>query len=158
MDCRRRPRYRCAMRRILCLIFLCAAPTLFAADEGRIIKVLPFLVDTNGNIARSPSLFDRDAYQAYLHVHTNDVSGMRYDVQCSAMENLKLRLEIRVTGTNNTLQTKTLETDVPAGRFENWTHLKLTGDDYKNSGTFVAWHATLWKDSTQLSEQKSFLW
>ena len=113
---------------------------------------------TNGNIARSPSLFDRNAYQAYLHIHTNDVSGMRYDVQCRAAENLKLRLEIRVTGTNNTLQTKTLETDVPAGRFENWTQLKLTGDDYKNSGTIVAWHATLWKDSAQLSEQKSFLW
>jgi hypothetical protein len=150
--------YRSTMRRILFLIFLCIAPALFAADEGRIIKVLPFLVDTNGNIAKSPSLFDRDAYQKYLHSHTNDVAGIRYDVQCSATETLKLRLELRGTGTNSTLQTFTLETNVPAGRFENWTKIGLTGDDYKNAGSIVAWHATLWKDDTQLSEQKSFLW
>jgi hypothetical protein len=146
------------MRRILTLIFLCAAPALLAADEGRIIKVLPLLVDTNGNIAKSPSLFDRDAYQAYLRAHTNDVSGIRYDVQCSASEPLKLRVELRVTGTNNTPQTRTLETDVPAGRFENWTQVKLSGADYQNAGAILAWHATLWKDDTQLSEQKSFLW
>ena len=146
------------MRRILFLMLLGCAPALFAADEGKIIKVLPFLVDTNGHIARSPSLFDRDAYQAYLHTHASEVLGIRYDVQCRASENLKLRLEIRAVGTNNTPQIKTLETDVPAGRFENWAQIKFLGEDYKNAGPIVAWRASLWKNDSQLSEQKSFLW
>ena len=35
-------------------------------------------------IAKSPSLFDRDAYQAYLREHTNEVSAMRFDIQWQA--------------------------------------------------------------------------
>ena len=75
---------------ILPLLFLLGVATHLQADSntnaesGRILKVLPFLVDTNGTIAQSPSLFDRDAYQFYLLEHTNDVSGMRIDVQWKA--------------------------------------------------------------------------
>ena len=32
----------------------------------------------------SPSLFDRDAYQAYLRQHTNEISAIRFDVLWSA--------------------------------------------------------------------------
>jgi len=35
------------------------------AVTGQVVKVLPFLMDQQGRIAVSPSLFDRDAYQAF---------------------------------------------------------------------------------------------
>jgi len=55
---------------------------MLAADAvtGKVVKVLPFFLDAQGRIAKSPSLFDRDVYQAYLREHTNEVSGVRFDV------------------------------------------------------------------------------
>jgi len=34
----------------------------------------------------------------------------------------------------------------------------LTGDDYKKFGELLAWRVTVWDGTTQLAEQKSFLW
>ncbi len=148
------------MRRILITLLLCCSPALFAAETapGQLVKVLPFFLDPEGRIAKSPSLFDRDAYQAYLRTHTNEISGLRYDVQCSADQKLKLRLELRGLGADSKPKIKILESEVVPGSFNNWTEIKLTGDDYKNFGAVLAWRATLWNGDQQLSEQKSFLW
>ena len=58
-------RYSFFMRRpILILAFcfmLCAGA---AAATGSVIKVLPQFLDLKGRTALSPSLYDRDAYQA----------------------------------------------------------------------------------------------
>lgn len=137
-----------------------------AADAvtGRVLKVLPFFVDQEGRIAKSPSLFDRDAYQVYLLQHTNEVSGVRYDIQWKATiapeEKLKLQVELRgFGGTNNVPKLQTLITNVvPEKKHGQWTNLLLTGQDYKNFGTVVAWRATLWNGDQLLDEQKSFLW
>ena len=147
------------------LIIACLALSSYAclaadAVSGRVIKVLPFLLDTNGVEAKSPSLFDRDAYQAYLLIHTNEVSGMRFDVLWTADKSpdLKLRVDLRGMGPTNQPTVKTLETAVKAGYFRKWTELPLTGADYKNFGSVVAWRVTLWEGDKQLGEQKSFLW
>ena len=58
------------MRRLLTVLALFASFASFAAATGEVVKVLPFLLDTHGQIAKSPSLFDRDAYQAYLRTLT----------------------------------------------------------------------------------------
>ncbi len=50
------------------------------AVTGRVIKTLPLFLDLQGHDALSPSLFDRDAYQAYLRQHTNEISAIRFDV------------------------------------------------------------------------------
>ena len=148
------------MRRILITLLLCCSPALFAAETapGQLVKVLPFFLDTQGRIAKSPSLFDRDAYQAYLRKHTNEISGLRFDVQCSADEKLKLRLELRGVGEGSKPKLKTIEAEVAAGSFNNWTEIKLVGEDYKNFGAVIAWRATLWSGDKPLGEQKSFLW
>ena len=147
------------------LIIACLALSSYAclaadAVSGRVIKVLPFLLDTNGVESKSPSLFDRDAYQAYLLVHTNDVSGMRFDVLWKAEKSpdLKLRVELRGVGQTNQPTVKTLEMLVHAGYFRKWTEFPLTGDDYKNVGNVVAWRVTLWDGDKQVGEQQSFLW
>jgi hypothetical protein len=132
------------------------------AASGRVFKVLSFCLDQQGQIAKSPSLFDRDAYQAELRANTNLVSGLRYDVLWSAKNTgeapLKLRLELRGTSTNNLPRLKTLEAEVKPGYFRKWTPLKLELDEFRSFSSLTAWRATLWNGDIMLGEQKSFLW
>ncbi len=136
-----------------------AAP---AAKSGRVVKVLPLLLDLKGHDAISPSLFDRDAYQVYLHEHTNEVSAVRFDVLWSASNTakmeLKLRLELRGYDTNSLPRQTTLEQTVTPHFFRHWTSLTMGGNDYKNFGNATAWRATLWAGDQMIGEQKSFLW
>ena len=98
---------------------------------------------------------------AYLRVHTNQIAGVRYDVQWKADAgdgSLKVRLELRGTLDGNLPKAKTVETEIAPGTSGEWTEIKLTGDDYKAFGPIVAWRTTLWSGTNQLGEQKSFLW
>jgi len=131
-----------------------------AADS--VIKVLPLFLDLQGHDAKSPSLFDRDAYQAYLRQHTNEVSAMRVDVFWKAAHakdsKLKLRAELRGTSEGGMPHQIVLESDVTPASYRTWTSLKLEGDDWRNFGSLVAWRVTLWNGDQLLGEQKSFLW
>ena len=153
-----------AMRRILIALLIGSSFAVFAAAAvtGKVVKVLPLLLDTQGRVAKTPSLFDRDAYQAWLRIHTNEISGIRYDVLWKAGksngEKLTLRIELRSMGEASQPQLKTIETPVSAGFSGKWTELTLGGDDYKKLGAVTAWRATLWNDAQLLGEQKSFLW
>ena len=153
------------MRRLLVLLFLlgslAASPAADTAT-GRVIKVLPLFLDSQGRAALTPSLFDRDAYQAYLRQHTNEISAVRFDILWKAADvgngRLKLRLDLRGGGTIGLPSAAMLEQAFTAVRFHRWTSLTLDGVDYKNFGSLVAWRATLWSDDRLLDEQKSFLW
>lgn len=146
---------------LISLGLVAAAP---AADSvtGKIVKVLPFFLDRQGRDAKSPSLFDRDAYQAYLREHTNEVSAIRFDVLWKAVkspdEKIKIRVEVRGVGADSVPKLKTLEVDAVPGTFRKWTEIPLAGEDYKNFGAVVAWRVTLWNGGRLLGEQKSFLW
>jgi hypothetical protein len=150
------------MRRLLTILLLSVSFATLAADAGRVVKVLPFLIDQQGRIAKSPSLFDRDAYQAYLRIHTNDVSGIRYDVLwqagTSAGPGLKLRVELHGAGEASLPKAKTLEAEIAPGKTGAWTEMKFDGDEYKYFGSITAWRATLWSGTNLVDEQKSFLW
>lgn len=153
------------MRALLILLFSLGLFTAaHAADSaaGKVVKVLPLLLDQEGRAATSPSLFDRDAYQVFLRDHTNEVSALRFDVLWkaakSAGKKLKLRTELRGIGAGGRPVLKTLETEVAPGTFRQWTSLTLGGDDYKNFGSVVAWRVTLWNGGQLFGEQKSFLW
>ena len=152
------------MRTLLILLFSLGLflPADAADSAGRVIKVLPLFLDREARDAKSPSLFDRDAYQAYLRNHATEVSAIRYDVQWKAEKNpaakFKVRLELRGIGDAGVPKLKTLEAEVVPGTFSQWTELTLGGDDYKKFGTAVAWRVTLWSGDRQLSEEKSFLW
>jgi len=156
------------MRVLLLILFLLSSSGfVFAAETtnavtGRVLKVLPLLLDAQGQDSVSPSLFDRDAYQMQLREHTNEVSGIRFDVQWKAArsvdEKLKIRIEARGFGKGGVPQMKIFETEVTRGFFSRWTSFTLTGDDYKKFGPLAAWRATLWNGDQLLSEQKSFLW
>ena len=153
------------MRRVFAVILTVAglvAWPAFAAT-GRVIKVLPTFLDLQGKHALSPSLYERDAYQAFLRKHPEQRSGMRFDVEWKTrggvFEPLKLRVELRGVAKGDVPGTTTLETVLkPGGWFNRWTCLKLTGEDYRRIGDVTAWRVTLWEGDQLLSEQKSFLW
>ena len=153
------------MRWPLMILLLLGSLIMSPATEtmtGKIVKVLPLFLNLKGKDALTPSLYDRDAYQVFLRAHTNEVSGMRFDVLWStsnAIEtNLIVRLELRGIGHAGVPSQTTLEQSVTPHYFRHWTSLPLTGDDFRNFGEVVAWHATLWSDKKLLSEQNSFLW
>ena len=154
------------MRRALLLttlLLLSALAAPAASVSVRVIKVLPTLLDLQGRHTIWPSLYDRDAYQALLRQHPDQVSGMRFDVEWKArhikVATLKLRLELRRLAPGALPKVTVLESEVkPGGFFGSWTTFYLKGDAYKNDGPVSAWRATLWAGDTKLGEQKSFLW
>src|SRR5215469_9829011 len=92
------------MRRLLIsLVWLGSLATALAGDAatGRVVKVLPFFLDLKGYSALSPSLYDRDAYQAYLRRHVNQRSAIRFDVlwKTSNTGAAKLKLHVELRGT-----------------------------------------------------------
>jgi hypothetical protein len=158
------------LRAFLCLFISVAALTTaapaHAASEaigGRVKKVLPHLLDRNGHHTASPSLFDRDAYQAYLRRNPDQVSGIRYDVQWKARRaegrKLTVRVELRGLYDGKVPRETTLE-ETYDGRssIREWTGLELTGKAYAEFGKITAWRATLWSGEEMLDEYTSFLW
>jgi hypothetical protein len=158
--------YLSAMRRSSCyLSLLCGfALTLSAeAATGRILKVLPLFRDLKGRTALSPSLYDRDAYQAVLLQHPERRSGIRYAIEWKtsdpAWEPLKVQIELRGIAQGGYPRQLVLSEPVkPSGWLGSWTDLVLEEKEYKTLGEVTAWRVTLWEGSTLLGEQKSFLW
>ena len=150
-------------RLLLSLLLLGSLSAAFAGDAaGRVVKVLPLFLDVQGHEALSPSLYDRDAYQAYLRRHTDQRSAIRFDVLWKASNTgeatLKLRVELRGLGQNGMPHQATLEQPVEPHFFRHWNSLTLGGADCKDFGELVAWRVTLWSGDQRLGEQKSFLW
>ena len=133
------------------------------AATGRVIKVLPQYLDLKGRNSLTPSLFERDKYQAYLRDHTNECSGMQFQVQWKVKGErsapLKLKMELRGVSQGDFPRQLVLEKVVePRGWYSYWDGLKLVGEEYRNFGRLTAWRATLWEGERMLGEQKSFLW
>jgi hypothetical protein len=146
------------------ILLLFAVLPVFAdgREKGRIVKMLPLFLDLKGHDAVSPSLYDRDAYQAYLRRHTNEISAIRFDflwqVENPSAAKYELRVELRGIGEGSKPTQTTLEQEVTPPLLRRWNSLTLGGADYKKFGELVAWRATLWRGDRLLSEQKSFLW
>jgi hypothetical protein len=142
-------------------VVLCGLPA--QAATGKVIKVLPLFLDLKGRQALSPSLYDRDAYQAILHQHPEKRSGLRYAIQWKTKggvwEPLKLRLEVRGIAEGNVPRELTIDKNVdPGGRFSRWSSITLGREEYAVLGEVTAWRVTLWEGEQMLGEQKSFLW
>jgi hypothetical protein len=150
------------MYRVICTmwVLLCAGLVLDAAPAtGKVIKVLPHFLDLEGRHALTPSLYDRDAYQAQLRTHPAERSGVRFDIQWrSAAKDLLLRVEVRGTKDGKS-QNKVLESVLPKPTsWGRWSALSLSGEEYKQFGEISAWRVTLWSGTQMLDEQLSFLW
>lgn len=146
----------------LVLILLLLATFPVVADTGRVVKVLPHFLDLQGRSALSPSLYDRDAYQAQLRQHPVQRSGMRFDIlwRARSLTNTlaKLRVELRGTAKGSLPSQITLETEGRITGTSHWAKLFLDGEKYKTFGEITAWRVTLWSGEEMIGEQKSFLW
>ena len=154
------------MRRVLTLLVLLGLLALPAAAEtyGRVKKVLPQLLDLQGRHTISPSLYNRDAYQAQLRRNPEQCSGMRFCVLWKAWVPkgtvLKLRIEARGSAPGKLPFQKAIDQDFTMGssKLARWTNVTIDGDDFKKLGELTAWRVTLWEGDQQVAEQKSFLW
>ena len=144
---------------ILTVLVLVAASA--SAATGKVIKVLPHFLDHKGRHALSPSLYDRDAYQAKLRTNPALRSALRWDVKWRVrgglFGTLKLKVEMRGVATGNLPRQATLEHEIKSGK-SDWTSLTLDGEEYKKLGEVTAWRVTLWEGDQMICEQKSFLW
>jgi len=152
------------MRRMIQLVVPClllSTGMTFAAS-GRVVKVLPHYLDLEGRHSVSPSLYDRDAYQAELRKHPDKRSGIRFDILWRARgatkEKATLRVELRGTARGNLPTETTIESEVRITGTSHWAMVKLDGEAYKKFGEVTAWRVTLWSGDQLLGEQKSFLW
>ena len=141
---------------LLLVLATCSA----GAADARLLKVLPHFLDAEGRHTLSPSLYERDAYQAMLRKKPELISTLRFDVNWKAgavKTGLKLRLEVR--GGKPDVKPVVLEETIKPGRlFSTWTGLAMSKEAYAQMGAMVAWRATLWDGDQLVAEQKSFLW
>jgi hypothetical protein len=145
------------------LVGLLAATLPVSAASGRVIKVLPSYLDLRGRQSISPSLYERDAYQAQLRLRPDRRSGIRYDIQWKAKgpvsQPLKLRIELRGFSAQGKEKRVTVENTVELPHWwGTWTALTLNGERYKEFGEPTCWRVTLWEGDQLIGEQKSFLW
>ncbi len=144
-------------------MFLLALAMPAQAATGHVIKVLPFFLDAKGRHSLSPSLYERDAYQALLRQEPEKRSGIMYDVHWKTKgkptTGFRLQVELRGIAQGTLPRQLSLEKAVQPRRwFGSWTGLTLTGEKYKEFGEVTAWRVTLWDGDQLLDEQKSFLW
>jgi hypothetical protein len=150
------------MRWLMLLSLLVLAPAVEAAG-GRVYKVLPQYLDEQGRESLTPSLYDRDAYQAFLRQNPAKRTALRFVVQWNApvtrTNEWKLRVELRGVAEGKAPKKAALELPLaPHHGLSRWDSVVLSGDDYKTFGDVTAWRVTLWDGDQLLDEQKSFLW
>jgi hypothetical protein len=153
------------VRRLFILVLpvmLLASAASAAPVSSRVLKVLPHFLDLQGRHALSPSLYDRDAYQAQLRQHPEQRSAVRFDVlwksKTTGNTAVKLRVELRGVAEGNAPRQTTMEKEVKPGALARWSSLALAGDDYKSFGEITAWRVCLWDGDRLIGEQRSFLW
>jgi len=142
------------------VLFLSASALGAEAATGRIIKVLPHLLDRDGRHTLSPSLYERDAYQAFLRKNPDQCSGLRFDVQWKAkrVAGTRLLLRVEIRGSKEAKPVLLEQPARPNHWYRRWSSLRADGDSYQKVGEVIAWRATLWEGDRLVAEQKSFLW
>lgn len=148
------------VRCLAILIVLAGLVPVAQAGPPKVKKVLPHFLDKNGKHTTAPSLYERDAYQAYLRKHPEEQSGMRFDVhwQPGPYTNLTLRIELRGANAQQTTQQVLSQTFAIRSHGSRWSSLTLPEGPHRQFGRLTAWRATLWDGSLLVAEQKSFLW
>jgi len=142
------------------LLACCLWGGALQASEARVVKVLPHWVDHQGRHALSPSLYERDAYQAELRDHPDKRGGLQYEVLWKASGRvtgpLTLRLELR--GGQSGVP-EVVEMSVKRGLFgRRWSRVIVPAEQVGRLGTVTAWKATLIEAGKPLAGSQSFLW
>lgn len=151
--------------RLLVFLFVVCLGLGSAAESPRAkaIQVFRFLVDAAGRHALSPSLLDRDAYQAHLQEHPEEVGGLRFVIRWKRRSetpaNPSIRVEVR-HGDGNTMGefSESAPVKVRKTRRSQWHQITISGEEYARLGKVIAWRVSLWDGETRLAQAESFLW
>jgi len=147
------------------VVALCLALGILAVggcktQSARIAKVLPHYLDHQGRHTPAPSLFERDAHQAYLRANPEEIGGLRFDIHWNStyytVTGVRLRLELRGSKDPQTLVLEEAIEKRPW--YQRWTAIELDRETFDQLGEVVAWRATLWEGDRLLAERQSFLW
>lgn len=148
----------------LIVIGILVATQVAPGATGSLLKVLPEFLDLKGRNSLSPSLYERDVYQASLRDHPERRSGIRFYIEWRSRkplwEPLLVRLELRGAAQGRLPRQLVLERSAanPGGPLSHWVEIPLTGDQYKSFGSVTAWRVTLWEGQTLIGREQSFLW
>lgn len=153
------------MRSLVFVFAVCfGLVSLAEAPRAKVIKVFRFLVDAEDRHTHSPSLLDRDAYQAHLREHPAKVSGLRFVIQwkqrrSESLARPAIRVEVR-HGNGNAIGefSKMAPVKVPKTRRSQWHRITIFGEEYARLGKVIAWRVSLWDGETMLAQEESFLW
>jgi hypothetical protein len=142
------------------VLLILGLAAITAQANPKISKVLPHWLDKQGRHTLSPSLFERDAYQAQLRTNPDQRSGIRFDVKWAkgsqrASANLNLQVELQTSATTEPV---IIQQPLKTTRRGGWAALKLDGERYKAIGKIIAWRARLLDGDKTLAERRSFLW
>lgn len=138
-------------------------PALAGVVNGVTIqKVLPHLLDKKGRHTLSPSLLERDAYQAKLRSESTLQGGLKFDIRLGRIpEGAGLVLHLETHGTAEGSQPSYIQFQRPISdkeRFHRWFNITLSPEEYAKLGKLISWRVTLRQGETVVAEQRSFLW
>jgi hypothetical protein len=144
---------------VLLLVLLGSAGPVEAAGS-KIKKVLIHFIDREGRHTDAPSLYERDAYQAYLRSHKDHRSGLQAAINWRGLLKHSLTLRIQMRGMKDDKETKAevSQTIIPHSGWARWDKLTLRGEEYEKFGELIAWRVTVWDGEQLLAEQNSYLW
>ncbi len=149
------------MRTCLFFLLLVLIPLRWLqATEGRVMKVLPHLIDSAGRHTLSPSLYERDAYQSLLQSDPTRVRSLRFDVLWKISNPVppKLTLRIEMRGGSDA-KPQVINRSVKRGFFgRRWSHIQLSEADYKALGKLSGWRVSLVTEASEVASMSSFLW
>ena len=148
---------------LFALMLFVAAPDAVAGENASILKVLPQLLDLKGRHTLSPSLYERDAYQARLLKRPQERGGLRWAVQWRVRNRpsavLKVKIEARSAEAGKPSTSSAFEKVLDwKNRRSQWAEIALKGETYTAFGELTAWRVTLWDGDQKLAESTSFLW
>ena len=145
--------------RIALLVLFLIFPLFAEAATAKIKKVLPHYIDKDGRHTLSPSLYERDAYQAEMRRKPELRSGLRFDVQWKGTHKVPMILRVELRGLKeHTATTADIQSEIRGGWFSKWSSATLSGNAYADFGELVAWRTSVWAGDQLLAEQRSFLW
>ena len=138
-------------------------------------KVLFFWLDEKGQYAQHPSMFERDAYQAYLRENPEEIHGLKVATLLagtrSKLANGELVLKIKgppsLTPVEDTVYRLDLS-DKQDRRLRRWVYWEVdpvsedestsAAEDKMSPDKIVAWQLTLLLDGVAVDRVQSYLW
>ncbi|MBQ7590807.1 MAG: hypothetical protein IJU47_09030 [Verrucomicrobia bacterium] len=137
---------------------------VFSVQAGsvKIFKVLPHYLDKDGHNTLSPSLFERDRYQALLRLDQTKCSTIRFDVQwrntLKNFDDLSITVEMRGTKTNSPTISFSEKISSRKSIWSHWTKIRIPEESFRELEGLEAWRVLIKDGDEILKEERSFMW